>query len=183
MAHEFRLSLGAMPLDAYQKGWTASVSYTAHLSKYFAWEVFQVTGALHTSTDLRDQLIDAFAVSEEDFAAPRFALTTGLEVSPFYGKQTFVNDRIVHQGLLGGVYGGVIFGSRADLGETLTDIRPAGGFGLGYRLYLSDVLSFRIDVRNLLSLRRAIRDNERPELENVLLMTLSVSVNLWRDDA
>ncbi len=184
LAHEFRLSLGTMPLDAYQKSWTVSLGYTTHLTKYLAWEVVQVSFAYYlASTDLREQLIDAFAVPPEDFAAPRLMATTGLELSPFYGKQAFLNDKILHQGLLGGVYAGLIFGDRVSFGDTLTDIRPTVGIGLGYRLYANDLWSFRADIRDFFSFRRAVRDNEQFELENVLFITISASINVWRDDA
>lgn len=181
--HEFKASVGAMPLDAFQKGWTFSLSYTYHLNDFVSWEVAQVTGALLTSTNLRDSLIDQFAVSPEDFAAPRFMLTTGLEVAPLYGKQAFMNGRILHHALLGGVFGGLVFGDRGSFGDTLSDLRPAVGLGLGYRLHTTELLSVRFDVRDFLTFRRPVVDNESFEVENVLLMTLSIGLNLWRDDA
>src|SRR5687768_15470856 len=70
MAHELRLSLGAMPVDPFEKGWSASLAYTVHFD-YVAWEIFQLTGALLTSTDLKNDLIDTFAIPPEDFRAPR----------------------------------------------------------------------------------------------------------------
>lgn len=181
--HEFRFAAGSMPLDPYQKGWTLSLSYTTHFDEVWSWEVVQLTGALLSSTNLRESLIDQFAVPPEDFSAPRLALTTGIEISPFYGKQALMNDRIVHQALLGGIYAGVVFGDRPSFGDILGDVRPAVGFGLGYRLYGDALLSFRFDARNLVTFRRAIRANEDFKVENVLLLTLSVSFNLWRDDA
>lgn len=183
MAHEFRLALGAMPLDAFQKGWTASFSYSIHLNEYLSWEVVQGTFALLTSTNLRDTLIQTFAVPPEDFAAPRLMVTSGLELTPFYGKQAFLNDDIQHQGLLLGAYGGVIFGDREDFGSMLSDLRPAIGAGLGYRMYVTKLVSARFDVRGFAALKRAIRANEEVEVESVLLLTLSASFNLWRDDA
>ena len=59
-------------------------------------------GALLTSTDLKNELIDTFAIPPDNFAGPRLALTTGLEVAPFYGKQAVFNGTIVHQGWLSG---------------------------------------------------------------------------------
>lgn len=183
MAHELRLSLGSMPVDAFQKGWTGSLAYTQHFNNYLAWEVVQATAALLVSTNLRDNLIDTFAVPEEDFAAPRFMFTTGLELTPIYGKQAYLNDDVIYQALMLGAYAGVIFGDRLNLADTLGDFRPSVGFGLGYRLYTSDLLSFRVDLRDFFSFRRAIQANETLRLENVLFITLSISFNLWRDDA
>ncbi len=181
--HEVRGGVGAMPLDAFQKGWTFSLSYTYHFNNYLSWEVAQFTGAYLTSTNLRDSLIDQFAVPPEDFSAPRLMATTGLEFSPFYGKQAILNDSILHHALLGGIYTGLVFGDRGTFGDTLTDLRPAVGLGLGYRLYNTKLLSMRLDVRNFVTFRRPIRDNESFEAENVLIMSLSLGFNLWRDDA
>ena len=181
--HELKLSAGAMPLNAFQKGWTFSLSYTHHLSDLLSWEVVQATGALLTSTNLRDSLIDQFAVPPEDFSAPRFMLTTGLEINPLYGKQALLNDAVTHHALIGGVYAGILLGDRPTVGDMLSDLRPAVGLGLGYRLFLDETYSARLDVRDFLTFRRAIRDNESFQVENVLLLTLSLSFNLWRDDA
>jgi outer membrane beta-barrel protein len=181
--HELKLSAGAMPLNAFQKGWTLSLSYTHHLNEYLAWELVQVTGALLTSTNLRESLIDQFAVPPEDFSAPRLMLTTGLEVNPLYGKQALLNDGVSHHALIGGVYAGLVLGDRPSVADMLSDLRPAVGFGLGYRLFIDETYSARLDLRDFLTFRRAIRDNESFQVENVLLMTLSFSFNLWRDDA
>jgi outer membrane beta-barrel protein len=181
--HEVRGGVGTMPLDAFQKGWTFSLSYTYHFNNYLSWEVAQFTGAYLTSTNLRDSLIDQFAVPPEDFSAPRLMATTGLEFSPFYGKQAILNDGILHHSLLGGIYTGLVFGDRGALGDTLTDVRPAIGLGLGYRLYSSKLISMRLDVRDFVTFRRPIRDDESFEAENVLIMSVSLGFNLWRDDA
>ncbi|MCK6550847.1 outer membrane beta-barrel domain-containing protein [Myxococcota bacterium] len=182
LAHELSLGAGIMPLDPFQKSVTASFSYTVHFSRWLAWEVFQATGALLTSTDLRDELIDTFAISEDDFNAPRFMATTGVELAPIYGKQVFLNDAVVHHAAFVGLHGGVIFGDRGRISETLEDLRPAVGVGIGYRLFVSDAWSMRIDVRDYLSFKRAIRDREQTEIENVLFMTYSWSLSFGRDD-
>jgi len=181
MAHELRLSLGALPVDPFEKGWSASLAYTVHF-EYISWEIIQVTGALLTSTDLKNDLIDTFAIPPDNFAGPRLAVTTGLEVAPFYGKQALFNGTIIHQSLLVGIYGGVIFGDREEIGDMLRDVRPALGLGLGWRFFVDETLSFRIDVRDFVDFRQAIVANEKFDVENTLLATLSLSFNFGRDD-
>jgi outer membrane beta-barrel protein len=183
MAHEFAFTFGTLPLDAFQKVYTANFSYTVHSDSYLAWEVLRFTAGQLTSTNLRDELINTFAIPPEDFAAPRFMATTGLEVTPLYGKMVFLNDTVVHQALFLGIYGGAIFGDRGTISKTVSDLRPAGGLGMGYRVFLTKLVSFRIDVRDFESFKRAIRSNERFERENVLSITAGFSFNLWRDDA
>jgi outer membrane beta-barrel protein len=183
MAHEFSFAFGIMPLDAFQKSLTGSFSYTLHFDNHFAWEVFNATAAYLTSTNLRDELINTFAIPAEDFAAPRFMATTGVELTPIYGKLVFLNDSVVHQAVFLGLHGGVIFGARQDIPHTLQDFRPAGGVGIGYRIFFNKTVSFRIDVRDFISFKRAIRANERVETDDVLWISGGFSFNLWRDDA
>jgi len=181
MANELRLALGILPVDPYQKGYSASLSYTRHFNDYWAWEIVQVTGALLTSTDLRDELIDVFARNPDEFAAPRFAATTGLELTPLYGKWAFLNDAVVHNSLLVGGYAGVIFGDRGDIAETLTDPRPSVGPGIGYRLFINRTWSSRIDWRTFFSFRREVVESEDFGVDVVMLITLSMSLNFGVD--
>lgn len=183
MAHELSLSIGAMPLDAFQKGWSLGLAYTIHFEDYLAWEVVNVLGAALSSTDLRDELIDTFAIPPSDFNAPRFMATTGVSISPIYGKQVFLNDTVVHQAVFIGLHAGVIFGDREQFSETLQDLRPAIGLGLGYRVFLTKEMSMRFDVRDFLSWKRAIEARDQADVENVLLLQVSFAVNFWRDDA
>ena len=183
MAHELRLSVGAMPVDPFEKGWSASLAYTLHFDDVAAWEIFQLTGALLTSTDLKNDLIDTFAIPPEDFRAARFAATTGLELAPFYGKQSLFNGTIVHQNLLLGIYGGVAFRDPSEIAASAKALRPLAGAGIGWRFFVDDVVSFRIDVRDFAEFRAALRANEKFDVHNVLLLTLSASFNLGRDDA
>jgi outer membrane beta-barrel protein len=182
--HEFSLSAGVMPLDPYQKSWTASFAYTFHFSQNWSWEVVQATYAFAlSSTSLRDELIRTFAVPPEEFAAPRLMLTSGLEYSPFYNKQVFMNDGVLHSGLLFGGYGGVIFGDRGDIASSLEDFRPSLGLGIGFRFFVEKWFSTRVDLRQFFSFRRAILPGESFKVEPVLFITISGSFNLWRDDA
>jgi len=181
LANELRLAVGVLPVDPYQKGYSASLSYTQHLSDYVAWEIIQVTGILLESTGLRDELIDVFARDPNEFAAPRFVATTGFEISPLYGKWAFLNDAIVHNCLILGAYAGVIWGDRGELTETLEDIRPSIGPGLGYRIFLNRTWSTRIDWRTYASARPAIVDNEEFSVDLVMLITLSMSLNFGVD--
>lgn len=177
---ELRLSFGTMPLDPFQKGWTVGLSHTHHFDSVWAWETLHVAGALLTSTSLRDELIGTFARRPQEFAAPRFIVTTGLEATPLYGKQVMFNRDTAHLAMLVGVYGGVMFGDRDTLERTLEDIRPSVGGGLGFRAYLSQTLSARLDARLFASFRTAIERTEEAELETVALVTLSLSFG-WGD--
>ena len=174
-SEEIRIAIGSMPLDPFQKGWTGSLSFTHHFNDRWAWEVLQLTAALLSSTSLRDELLLTFARRPEEFAAPRLMATSGLELTPAYGKQVFANRSTIYEALIVGIYAGVIFGDRSDISESLTDIRPSVGGGLGFRVYLNPNISTRLDARIFASLRPAFLNGESAEVETVALFTLSVS--------
>lgn len=181
MGNELRLAVGVLPVDPYQKGYSASLSFTRHLNDYWAWEIFQVTGILLDSTGLREELIDVFARDPDEFAAPRFMATTGLELTPLYGKWAFLNKGSVHNSLIIGGYAGVIFGDRGEITETLADPRPSVGPGLGYRIFFSRAWSARVDWRTFASFRPAVVDSEEFSVDLVMLVTLSMSLNFGVD--
>jgi outer membrane beta-barrel protein len=183
MAHELTLSLGSMPRDAFQKGWVLGMAYSIHFEPWLAWQVIDARAAALSSTDLRDELIDTFAIAPDDFNAPRFMATTGVEITPIYGKQVFLNDTVVHQAIYAGMHAGVIFGDRGALADTLGDLRPVIGLGVGYRFFLSKSFSVRIDFRDFISFKRAIKERDRADVDNVILLSAGISANFWRDDA
>ncbi len=173
--HELRLAVGTMPLDPFQKGFTAGLAYTYHLSPHLAWEVLEVTGALLDPTSLYEELVGTFARRPDEFSAPRLLLSTGLELSPMYGKQVLFNRDTVHGAVVLGAYAGLFFGDRPTFDEMLEDLRPALGGGLGFRIYASSWLSARFDGRLFAALRRALREGEPEGVETVGLFTLSAS--------
>lgn len=181
-SEEIRISVGSMPLDPFLKGWTGSLAYAHHFDELWAWEILQFTGALLTSTSLRDELTGTFGVQPEEFSAPRIMITTGAEFSPVYGKQVLFNQETVHGTMFFGIYGGVIFGDRPTFSETLDDWRPAIGGGVGFRLFLSNLFSTRFDGRLFASFRDPMDPEDtdesfdRSEADVVALLTLSLSL-------
>lgn len=175
---ELRLSVGTMPLDPFLKGWTFSLAHTRHLSDFWAWETLHVSGALLTSTSLRDRLVGSIGVLPRKFSAPRLVVTTGIEATPLYGKQVLFNRDTAHVAALVGLYGGVMFGDRETFEETLEDVRPSLGGGIGFRAYLTPAISTRLDARLFASLRFEVEPEDRVELETVALITWSISLGL-----
>jgi outer membrane beta-barrel protein len=193
LANELRLAVGALPIDPYRKGFSGTISYTRHLTDSLAWEIISASATVLTRTDLTDELVQVFGARADSsrFAAPRFVLTTGIELTPLYGKWAFLNDSQVNHAFIVGGYGGVIFGNRPatdnptldefDVGQTLSDIRPSLGPGLGYRLYFSQSWSARVDTRLLFSARPEFQEGDSFQVDAVLLINLGLSFNFGAD--
>lgn len=190
LANEIKLSLGSLPVDPFEKGLAASLSYTRHLNQYWAWEVLSTSAAFYLyDTSTKENLVNQFGRDPNNFAGPRLIITSGIELTPLYGKLAFLNDGLVHNSLLVGAYAGVIFGDRenfsGDGATTLSDFRPSIGPGIGYRVYFSQNLSARLDWRTFFSLKQGFDspelDGEEPGLTVSMLINLSLSWNFGAD--
>ena len=182
LGHELSLSVGSLPVDPFQKGWAAGLSYTIHFGHTFSWELINATAAYLVPTALRNNLIDNFGRRAEEFAGPRAMLTTGFVVAPFYGKLAFLDGAVVHHALYGGVHGGVVFGGRQTILDTISDVRPAIGLGIGYRIFISEAVSIRLDLRDFASYRRKFAENDPARFEQVLIVSLAIAFSSRGDE-
>ena len=96
MNHELHLGVGVLPLDAFYKGVTASVGYTAHFSDTFAWTVGRGLYSYNLDTGLRGQLENQFGVAPTEFEEVEWMVGSDLVWSPWYGKTSFLNQSVTH---------------------------------------------------------------------------------------
>jgi outer membrane beta-barrel protein len=140
LGHELFLAAGWLPLDAFEKGVTGSAGYALHFTDQFALEV-GLTKTLVYNTALRDELLALGEVEPESFRIVETYFSGAINWSPFYGKLAVKSGSLVHLDFsitAGGGYGW--------FPETN---RPLLLWGLGLRLFLSESLSTRLDVRSL----------------------------------
>jgi outer membrane beta-barrel protein len=145
MNHELSLGIGALPADAFYKGYFAGLGYTYHFTDHFAWQVGRGAYSYNVKTGLRSQLERDFGVAPTSSAFEdevQWMVGSDVMWSPFYGKTSILNTRVVH-------FEAFLLG-----GATVFKLNRAGGFrpganvGLGVRVFKSDTLSFRLDVTN-----------------------------------
>ena len=79
--HEWTLSLGTLPLDAFEKGLTISGSYTQHYDHTWAWEAIQYTYSFPYKTNLEEQL-QAFKLQPTPFERVESLVTSNLVFKP-----------------------------------------------------------------------------------------------------
>jgi outer membrane beta-barrel protein len=139
MNNEIELSAAWLPLDPFTKTLTGEVSYTYHFTDQVAWEVFRVFYGYSIPTSLRIQAEQDFNVASGTFEQLRFGGSSSLEVAPAYGKFSMLNDTVVHAEILLAV--GPMVASFSDGWKA----GPIGGLGL--RVFTSESISVRFDVR------------------------------------
>ncbi len=136
--HEFTAAVGVLPLDAFEKGITVSGAYTLHFNELFGWEVAQFFYSFPVETELAADL-RAFDLQPTPFERVEYFVTSNLVFKPLYWKGAWLNDGLSYGELLlvmGGGYGWLTRTSR-----------PVADVGAAVRLYASDLVSLRLDLR------------------------------------
>jgi len=143
MNHEFGLTLGFLPLDAFYKMFSIGGHYVVHFDEMWAWEAVHLSFSkyLDVDTGLKGELADRWDASPTDPEENRidFALDTNLMWKPLYGKATLLGDTIVY----GETF--LLFGVGTEKFETAW--YPAINLGVGLRLFLGESISMRLEVR------------------------------------
>ncbi|HOX45710.1 MAG TPA: outer membrane beta-barrel domain-containing protein [Myxococcota bacterium] len=170
MNHEFGLSLGFLPLDAFYKMFSIGGHYVVHFDEMWAWEAVHLTYSkyLDVDTGLRSELADRWDASPTDPEENRidFALDTNLMWKPLYGKSTLLGDTVI----FGETY--LLLGIGTEKFETAW--YPAINLGLGMRIFLGETISMRLEVREYIHFGESTG--------GTLLFALSFCYNAFAED-
>jgi outer membrane beta-barrel protein len=169
MGHEFTLQLGALPLDAFFKGVAATGRYTLHLSELQAWEIHG-SYSFNVETDLSKQLQENFGVQPSTLKQVLGVLETSYVMKPMYGKVSLFNRTLMYAELF------------ADLGLTVSywtdaSFRPGPHIGGGVRIFITELLSVRLDARHAVVFDGVPVLDEKASFEQVLQLNAGVSFN------
>lgn len=135
---ELSAFVGFLPMDAFTKGLTLSAAYTHHFSEHWAWEVAQFFYSFHIDTDLRDDL-EAYDLEPTPFEVVDYMVTSNAVFKPVYWKGSVFNDWLIYGEFLILAGGGYAKFTRSE--RIILDL------GVGTRIYVTTLLSFRVDVR------------------------------------
>jgi outer membrane beta-barrel protein len=138
LGQEFEFSVSLLPYDAFYKAVAPEISYTVHFTDSFAWEAVRFGYAQRFDTNLKGQLL-GFGLQNTTFEEVNLFLSSDLMWAPLYAKMALVNKAVIY-GELYGVAGGGAY-------NTTQAWRAAPNIGLGGRLFLSRVVSLRLEVR------------------------------------
>ena len=136
--HEFNVSVGTLPLDAFTKGITVSGGYTLHFNHLIGWEILHGAYSFPVNTDLYDQL-EIFNLEPETFEVLEWYVTSNVVYKPLYWKGAWRNRGLVR--------GEFLLLAGGALGSFTRSRRPGVNVGAGVRLFASKLWSFRLDTR------------------------------------
>jgi len=167
---ELRVEAGFLPINAFNKGLTVGGSFTYHFSNCWAWEI--IRGAYvykQLDTGLKGELLDNFKATPTDITAVDFILSSGVLITPFYGKLAVLNRRVIHLEVSIPVGGAMVqyINPKA---------RLAGpDLGLMFRVFISPHISFSIDARDYVFM------NKHWNTRNEVLLALGLAF-AWGGD-
>jgi outer membrane beta-barrel protein len=139
LVHEFRASLGVLPVDSFQTAITIGGSYTLHLSDVWAWEAFRFDYAINVDTGVQDMLASRWSIAPAlERAELQYLFGTHLLVTPLYGKLAVLDDEVIHADIHLAAGGGVV--------HYADGFRPQLSAGPGVRIFLGSIVSLRLDV-------------------------------------
>jgi len=167
LAHEFSLSIGFLPLDAFYKYFTVAGAYTYHFNEFWAWEVGKFIYGVPIATKLEDTLEERWSVqpNPESLDEVKFFLGSSLVVKPAYGKIATFNSKILFAELYFTLGGGI---AKLDT----PGFRPMIIPGVGLRFFAGKFVSVRFDIRDYLYFEGV------ESVTNHLYVGLGMSLNL-----
>ncbi len=170
MNHEFTLSFGFMPLDAFYKMFSVNGHYVVHFDELWAWEAVHLSFSKYLSIDtgLKGELDDRWDVQPTDPEEKRidFTIDTNLMIKPMFGKAVLFDDSVIHSDTY------FLVGLGAEKFETAW--YPAIDFGVGIRIFIIDTISARLEVREYIHIGE--------EVGGTLVFGLGFSYNAFAED-
>ncbi len=140
--HELKTLVGVLPVNPFQKALAATLGYTVHISDSWAWEAVELNYLVNFDTKLKREVLRNRDVQFPELLG--FACSH-LVFKPLYGKEAFFNTDVVH--MEGFLQAGPAIVARSDHPTTALF---GADVGLGLRLWLSRVVSLRLDLGELL---------------------------------
>lgn len=144
--HDLTFQAGALPSDAFNKGYTVGTSYTYFFSDYLAWEVINLNYNFNAETGLKDDIEGMGSVVQNkgfdgalDYIT--YFATTNVVYTPLYNKSLLFNRSVIN-GETSFVFGG----GAAHFKENGLKGLISGGILL--RFFNSPRTSFKFDLRN-----------------------------------
>lgn len=143
-AHEFTLTVGVLPMDAFYTGLSLGGSYTLHFTELVSWEALSFHYSNNVSKGLDTELTETWGVRDAEENELQYMLASHVVLSPFAGKLTVMNSSIVSASTYLAIGGGTIRYQEEGF-------RPLFSIGPGLRFAFGQVVSSRLDVRGILT--------------------------------
>jgi outer membrane beta-barrel protein len=158
--HEIGFQLGYIPDDDFYQSFPLGGNYLYHFDDHLAWEVVRAQWSINTDRDIKDRLIQDYAVVPEEFDALQYLVHTSLVIKPTYGKDSIWNAGILnHEGFLSVGIGFAGYERDYSFGPSTTERAISLAFGLGRKYFISQSLSVNLELRDYLIFKDEATEN------------------------
>ena len=146
--HEFSLGGGIVPNDEFYSYFPVGGRWNYYFNEDFSSEIFG-SYVIPQNSDLKDFLETRFRQAMLVDIPQQLQWTAGATVvwSPIHGKIALFTSKLAHFDLFVAMGAGVIGTEIRELSTTAAKQDVTGILGLGFRFYLTDWLSVRMDYR------------------------------------
>lgn len=157
--HELRLGIAYLPQDAFYKAAGPELAYTTRLSSWLSWEALRVGYFATVDTDLRREAASAFEKTADPYEKVEYMALTHLQITPLYGRSTFLNHGLLRHEMYLTTGAGVIGWKAAEVALPNGSARRPGGpaavvdAGLGFRFQTSSRFALRLETLYQVAMR------------------------------
>ncbi|MFH1810105.1 MAG: outer membrane beta-barrel domain-containing protein [Pseudomonadota bacterium] len=171
LTHEFSMSAGIQPMNAYYKGAVGSFSYTLHFGDFQGWEIVHLAYSQNIETGVREEIFKWRAEPESsEFDALQILMASNYVLKPAYSKLALFNSTIVYSELFFNAGGGVA--------KYVSSWRPGLDYGVGIRFFVAEWFSVRLDIRHYLFLNGIPFLDPNAGVDNILFLSAGGSFNV-----
>ena len=145
--HEFTpVTIGGVPFGTVRRTLLGSASYVLHLNDWFAWEAFNFAYTKTFFTSFTDDINEHKRTNgvdiKPDYQKLLYFLTTGVELTPFYGKTSSFSRWIAY------IEPYISLG--VGLAKTESNSYLTYYPGIGMRMFFKEWFSMRLELRDYL---------------------------------
>lgn len=138
------LSFGGLPFGSERRTLVGGASYTLHFNDWLAWEalnfVYSKNFFSSFTQDINDHAVSGQQEIRPDIQKLLFLTTTGLQISPFYGKVSTFSSYIAY------IEPFLAFG--VGMAKTETNSYMSFYPGIGLRVFFREWVSLRVEFRD-----------------------------------
>ncbi len=148
---QLSFDLSLWPFNAYYTGFGINAGYIYYLNKTWAWEVANISYVYSVEKGLTSDLAQNYYVNPVQIERMTYTMITNLEYYHSYGKFILAKEyiRYFRSAFLFG--GGMV--------TTNKQSYIAGSLGLKFEVYVNDVFSWKIEVRDLITAQSGVTNN------------------------
>lgn len=180
-------TIGFTLADSFRRNMLVGANLSYHLTNEWSLGVSGGYGVLQLETELSDNIAATLSpgrLDELSYSFIQWQADVGIHWVPIFGKFSILKSATIAYDFHAGA--GFLFASEDAVAagngivdETLRGIRPGAALTFGVRLFLSDMLSLNVDLKNMLFSRAELsRGTATPEFRDTMMLNIGVGIFL-----